>query len=365
MRHIFPVVWFIDTNVNHNCDYKYFLSAKKLKYLISGLTGIGSGLALMPIFNKELTSLEQFGIDIHANKALFDISTINTLLVVSPTVTLEIHKAFNDTKKCEGTSKQKIVSKVGVILAIIPPMLQLSQLWNVELHNQKVAKSHGFDEYLAWATFTTIPLLTSEFIKNARNVNSFVFDQKQNYKLESLGSKIFVYSTSFLSTVGRAIAYTHAIKEFFINIGCEENFSLSVGIIFGGIIGSSINGCIEHTSIKKLFSENSQNLTKKEIALGVICALEGAWFSLPTISDGLEFAKDWQSFLQVAIFFPTFLSRMINNSNSLYEILSLKEKKSINNDVIVVEPLVDNSNLILDDNNNLLGNNDLIDINDF
>lgn len=297
------------------------LNIKNFNHLLSGSIGLGTGLAMMPVFNKELTSIDKFGINIHANKTAFITSTINTLAVTTPAITLPTYKELSNKTIYDISQKQKLLFKVALGLSAIPPLLQVSQLWNTELHDQEVAKSSGFDEYIAWATCTTIPLLAGQIIKNLNNVRDFTYGLKPNHELDSLGSKVFVYSTSFLSTLGRAIAYTHAIKTFFDNLGCDENFSLSLGIILGGLLGSSINGIIEFNNIKSLFSKSTDNLSKKEIALGVLCGIEGAWFSLPTISDGLEMTENWNEFLQALIFFPTFISRAIHESTLLYNSL--------------------------------------------
>jgi len=347
---IHPII-FIHRQENNLSNYNW-LNKTNFKYFVSGVVGLGSGLALMPIFNKELFSLKEFGIDVHANKTIFAISTINTMFIITPTTTISFYKFINENKKYEETSKQKILFKLGVLLTIFPAMFQVSQLWNVELHDQKISESSGFDEYIAWATCTTTPLLANIIVKNIKSLKTFMFEPKQNYELDSLGSKIFVYSTTCLSIIGRSIAYTHAIKEFFTNLGLDENFSLSLGIIFGGLIGSSFNGAIEYNVTKKLFSENHNNLSAKELTLGILCVLQGGWFSLPTISDGLDAVKDWQSFIQAAIFLPTFLTKTIHESNSLYESLQLKKQ----NEVILVEPNIEN-NFIQEDTINLVGNN--------
>ena len=338
------------------------LNIKNLNYLLSGSSGLGTGLAMMPIFNKELTSLDKFGINIHANKALFILSTINTLSINTPAILFPTYKELTNKNSYDVTSKQKTLFKIAVGLSAIPPLLQVSQLWNTELHDQKVAKSSGFDEYIAWATFTTIPLLAGQIIKNISNVRDFAYGLKQNQEIDSIGGKAFVYSASFLSMLGRAIAYTHAIKTFFTNIGCDEKFSLSLGIILGGLLGSSVNGVIEYNNMKSLFSKTTDELSKKEIALGVLCGVEGAWFSLPTISDGLEMTENWNEFLQALIFFPTFISRTIHESNILYQNLknltySTKQTQDIEPPPLII-PISTDNEVFLAGSDNLLLEND-------
>jgi hypothetical protein len=134
-------------------------------WLILGSTilGAGVGLAMMPIFNKEVRNLENYGINVHENDASFAISTINTLFIAGCSAGFYFYNYFFNHKeeaKQEEPNKCKTalltLCKVGSIASALIPV---SMLWNVELNNQKVKETHGFDQFIAWATFTSVPLL--------------------------------------------------------------------------------------------------------------------------------------------------------------------------------------------------------------
>ena len=207
------------------------------KLIVPLTIGIGTGLAMLPVFNHELKELEEF--DIHDSSTVFTISTINTLLVTTFVSTLGFYNFLNTEDSLESIRPNIIHKSLTFLGALCSAMLPIGILWDVELQNREIEESQGFDEYIAWATFTTIPLLISTVSEDIEILNRHFFTEN-NIVLDSIGSKIFVYGISTLSALGRGIVCTAASYRILEETGMSENQSLAISIPFFGVIGSSV-----------------------------------------------------------------------------------------------------------------------------
>ena len=293
------------------------------KWLILGSTilGTGVGLAMMPIFNEEVEHLENYGIDVHGNSTFFTISAINTLIVAGVSTGFYFYNYIFNSKKEEESELNKIqkgalaLCKVG---GFVGSLIPVGMLWNIELNDQKIEGTHGFDQFIAWATFTSLPLIFFKTLNNFEQVSKYIMGKSDNTDLPNLGSKITVYGLSGISLISRGISLTYIFNEFQKQLGADESISLPISIITGGVIGNITLGLSEYSNLKKLFKTNIDGSNYKQLLLGISSALEGGWFSLPLITQGLEATKDWNTLLKGAIFTPFFLSHMNSESSHLY-----------------------------------------------
>lgn len=316
---------------NKNSCKKIWLWMKacssKKNLLMSGsiLGGVGVGLAMMPIFNEEVEHLEDYGVNIHNNESWLIASTVNTLLLMSTYSVCQFYKYFsasssnNQTELNSSQQKLLLASKICAVSAAIFPA---SLLWNIELQNQEVDKSSGFDQFIAWATFTTAPLVFFKALITYHSLEEFITSGlRQSIEFSSLGAKITTYGIGGTALIARGIAFTFASKELMKNLGFDEDTALGVSIVIGGMIGNSLCGISEHSKLKALFKESNEGLTLKEIVLGIFAAIEAGWFSLPAISAGLEATEDWNPLLRGALFVPLFLSYANTEATEMYHAL--------------------------------------------
>ncbi len=303
-----------------NKEIKCYFSKKSMILAGSILAGIGTGLAMMPIFNKEVKDLEEFGIDIHDSIAPFVVSTVNTLLVMGTCSALSIYKYFTTQNEEEQdlTKLEKVMLKAGKVGAVFNSVLPVSMLWNIELNDQKISDSSGFDGFVAWATFTTIPLMIYKSLEGYEQFERTILGKHSLIDLESIGSKIAVYGTTILSAFARGISFTAATTELCKNIGFDDTTSKTLGILIGGVAGSVATGISEYPLIKELFKKQEQPLTKRQILTGCIAVSEGMWFALPSVGVGLDVVKGWNGLLKGGIFAPYFLARTIVESKTIY-----------------------------------------------
>jgi len=296
---------------------------KKLFLFASTILGTGVGLAMMPIFNEEVEHLESYGIDVHGNSTFFTISTINTLIVAGVSTGFYFYNYLFNSKKEEKPELNEI-QKGALTLCkfggFVGSLIPVGMLWNIELHDQKIEGSHGFDQFIAWATFTSLPLIFFKTLYNFEKSSKYIMGKSDNTDLPNLCSKITVYGLSGISLIGRGISLTNIFNELQKQIGIEENVSLPISIIAGGVIGNITLGLSEYSSLKKLFT-NTNEITCKKLTLGISSALEGGWFALPIVSQGLEATKDWNALVKGVIFTPFFLSHMNSESSHLYHFI--------------------------------------------
>lgn len=279
----------------------------------SFIIALGTGFASMPIFNKEIKNLENFNINIniHEYESTFIISTLNTLLAITSHNNFSSYKFFNEYKEPSQESNKTVITAIGKIGAAISSAIPIALLWNIELKDQAYDGSYGFDKYVMWAAFTTLPLLATKSIKSYESFSKILTTNNEHH-LTSIGDKIFTYGITAISVLARSLAFTHITTEFAKNIGFEDDAADVIGISLGGVIASAIVGLSEYSSLKKLFKPNMEGLTKKDILIGSFSAVEGAWFSLPFISAGLKYVESWNPLLKGAIFAPFFISHTIS-----------------------------------------------------
>lgn len=288
------------------------------KLLPSAIVGVGVGAAMMPVFNHLTKNSEQFGLDIHSNQNMFIVSTANTFIVASfSSYSMMYHfiKQHQDHFEPHVSSTAVKIAKVGASCSLVLP---LGLLWGIELRNQQVAESHGFDEYVAWAAFTTVPLVIHRIIEAIKTVDD-IKNNPEHIELNSLGSKLVVYGLAGLSVAGRTIAYAESVKALSLAVGIDSEISLGLGIVAGGLLGSGGDTVFEYQAIKSLFSVNSSAMTPAKVAGGIVATLEGAWFTLPLVSLGLNATQEWSPLLRGALYTPLFVSHSILEATRLYD----------------------------------------------
>ena len=300
-------------------------SIDKKALFLSGLVGVGTGFAMLPIFNREVRELEEYGIDVHQYQAAFIVSTINTLLFMGTSSWIAAYR-YLTTEHAEPENISRCKDYGIKALALGSAVLPISQLWSVELHDRKISQSTGFDEYMAYAMFTTIPLMIFKIMEAYESLCQTVFKTSTDFKLETVGAKLVTYSTCLLSAVARGISYTVAATELCKEIGLDDTSSQTIGVIIGGVLGSACSALSEYSAVKNLFKK-SDELTKKELAIGLVAAVEGMWFALPAVSEGLTATKEWNMLLRTATFSPLFISRTVYEAKHLYKTLATSEKK--------------------------------------
>lgn len=304
----------LPTHINHEPTNK---AALAINIVSSLLVSGGTACAMMPIFNYLVRNSKELGIDVHDNQALFITSTVNTFIV---TAISSFGNVYHHIDKLQHgmpnhSNGYQILFKIGAGFSIVLP---IGLLWGIETHNQKVAGSSGFDEFIAWAAFTTIPLIINNTIESIRTVDKFFAEQTHKVHLDSVGSKLAVYGLTLMSLAGRAIAYTQAAKTLCEIIGIDETVSLGIGIAAGGIVGSSGVALFEHEAVKSLFIAK-EPITAKKVFGGLCSTIEGAWFSLPTLALGLKFAEGWNPLLKGLLFTPVVISSTTYGASKLYD----------------------------------------------
>lgn len=287
------------------------------KLLPSTIIGIGTGLAMMPIFNHLVKNSEMFGIDIHSNKIAFDLSTANTFIIASFSSFSGMYHFIKKHQEDLTPSSKNIVvtmSKAGAACSIVLP---LGLLWGIELQNQKVAGSTGFDEFIAWATFTTTPIIIDRIIESVRTVDK-IYEDRSVIELNSVGSKLLVYGLTGMAVTGRVLAYTEAAETLALAMGMSSGIALGVGIM-GGVLGSGGVTLFEYNAVKSLFAEQKEPMTLKKAICGAISTIEGGWFTLPVVSLGLIFAESWNPLLKGVLFTPLFISHTVLEATKIYD----------------------------------------------
>lgn len=289
--------------------------AKRL--LIDTVIAGGTGLAMMPIFNHLVRNSDKFGIDIHSNKTLFNLSTTNTFIVSAFSSFINTNEFIRKQDDNSNDNNSKIVnfSKLCASLSLILPV---GLLWVTEVNNQKIANSKGFDEYIAWASFTTLPLIVSQIIDSITHVNKLALGEEQKVPLSS-GGKIMIYGLAISSVIGRSIAYTEVCKSLGVASGLSEDVSLGLGIAAGGILTSAGMSILEHSTIKFLCETQDGNFTAKKFITGTLAFTEGLWFTLPLISIGLDATSNWNPLLKGALFVPLVISHTVLESTRVYD----------------------------------------------
>lgn len=292
---------------------------KLVKLLISGVIGIGTGLAMLPIFDGELNELENAGINIDEYNITSISVSLNTLILFSSVASISIYHYLQDHSKDKPSEMQKVALELGKVASMCATILPISQLWGIELNNQYITGTEGFNEYIAWATATTVPLCIFKSIENYEYVKDFVLNKLDYIKLDNVGSKLFVYMPTILSSVGRFISYSASAAYIGEELGLTKEFSLLMGALIGGVAGSGVIGIAEHNSLKFLFEANERPLSIKQKLGAVICGIEGVLLTLPLVTTGMEAVESWSPFLKGLIFSPLFVSHSIYEARTIYK----------------------------------------------
>lgn len=209
-------------------------------------------------------------------------------------------------------------------------------MWKIELNNQKISESSGFDQFMIWAIICTIPLLLYRTLKAYKSIEKRITNEVSTaFQLDSLGSKIFTIGTASLAEIARFIIYTYSVADLGKKAGLDENWSQIVGIVFGGLIASFVIGMMELSALKSLFQKQEESPTLKKTIIASACTLEAAWFSLPLISTGANALKDWNIFLQSGLLGTLFVSHTANEGCTMYNnIMHKKDIRPENNRII-------------------------------
>ena len=291
----------------------------------SAFFGLGVGMAMMPIFNEEVEHLENYGIDVHENSALFTVSTLNTLFLMSSYAAFSMYHLFNNSHKQHielNPLQQKLIFGCK-ILAATSSIASVAMLWDIELENQKIAESEGFDQYVAWAAFSSLPLIAFKSLSNYEHSSEYVKLKLLSAPapLDSLGAKLAVYGIDGMALIARFITYTNLTNDLLTNIGLNKEVSLATSVIASGIMGNVIVGVNEHAKLKKLFLPNHNDIGCKEISIGILSAIEGSWFALPAITAGLEATTEWNGLIRGVLFLPMFLAHANYEAKGIYDSL--------------------------------------------
>lgn len=326
----------IQPNISYWNSNEYIKIVKTIKYfsklVISGVVGIGSALAMMPIVNYNIKQLENFDIKVHEKEAFFITSTLNTLVLLTIcnslstysyiTNKIAINKEPNiqlDHNKYEITNQT--LYNVGKIASVIVTLQPLFLLWDVEINNKELANDYvNFDEFTAWATFTSIPLVAYSILENYKNYSKTIESYKtRDIEIDSFGAKAFINSTATLSLVGRGIALTALYNKLLQQIGVDEDVSLGLSIAFGGVVTNVAQSTLEYGHIQNLFEKQIGHTSCKNKILGLFTTIEGGWFALPLIAQGLNAIEGLNSLLKMFIFLPTFISKMVYEMHNFYD----------------------------------------------
>lgn len=284
---------------------------------------MGTGLAMMPIFDAEIEKLEDIGIEIEDGPVVNAAITVNTLCVFTSMASITLYFFMRDNNRHESSELQKIALNLGKVAAICSTILPLSQLWTVELEDQAYSDSVGFSQYIAWAAATSIPLCIYRSVDAFEYIEGFIHNTLKHVELDSIGSKLFLYLPSALSFVGRFIAYSASAAYLGTEIGISEGVSIVLGTLIGGVAGSTVIGIAEYQSLKELFAKQEEPLTCMQFIGGTICALEGLLLTLPLVTTGLTAVSEWNPFIKGALFSPLLVSHALLEGRNIYKAFSM------------------------------------------
>lgn len=281
-------------------------------------TSVGAGM--MPIISNSVYKLENYGIYINDTEPLLVTSTINTMGIYGLLGYMKISGLLDvdNEPHQELTSCQKLMLHGSKIASVLSSALPITQLWQIELNNQAIADSSGFDEYIIWAIICTIPLLIYRTIKAYKALEKRICGNATPVPLDSAGQRIFTIGVSILAQIARSIIYTYSVSELASRSGLSEELSFVIGIICGGIIASSVIGMMEFSSLKSLFKRQEDSPTFKELALGALCIAEASWFTLPLMSTSADSLKDCNLLVKSALLTSLFISHTAKEANSMY-----------------------------------------------
>lgn len=286
---------------------------------LSLLTGAGVGIGMMPIFNFYLKKSPLFGFDLHGNEIIFALSTANTFMIYGFNSSYAMYQFLSDNHQTinnlsNGKKLSIAAAKVGASCSVIFP---IALLWHIEITNQKVSKSEGFDQFMAWASAATIPIFADKVLSSCNAVD--YINSIQNTELNSLGGKVFTYGISLIGAVGRLASYSSIGYLLAQDMGLPSTEAMVLGITIAGLLGSGGENLFQYQKMKALFTENNTNLTVKKGLIGTIAILEGVWLSFPLVSVGLEAMQSVNATgVTAAVLAPMFVSNAITESQLSY-----------------------------------------------
>lgn len=312
-------------DLNETIDYLSCLEGKKAKiarFAISSMIGIGTGLAMMPIFDAEIENFDKIGITIEDSSLGSAIETLNTLFIFSSIASVTLYFFLKEERQAHDSCIKKAVMNVGKVASLCSTILPLAQLWYVELENQRYSNEEGFNQFIAWAALTSVPLCVFRAVEAYEYMHNLVGNSVQNISLESLGSKLFLYVPTFLSFFGRFITYSASATYLAEEIGIYKELSIILGTIIGGVMGSTVIGVSEYQAMKELFTRHEGSYSYKQITGGALSTLEGVILTLPLITTGLIATEGWNPFIKGLLLSPLLVSHTILESRNIYKAFS-------------------------------------------
>jgi hypothetical protein len=316
---------------------------KAIQLVLSTTIGIGTGIAMMPIFDKEVQSLDSLGINVDNGTILSSLISINTFILYATSSGIGIYKFLGDNRQLDITEIKQNALTISKLIVVSASVLPLYQLWSIEIADHKYVGDQGFDEFLAWASFSTVPLCISKSIEAYEYAKELIVNENPNNTLYSIGSKIFVYVPSALSFIGRFIIYSESAVTLLKTLGANDTVADISGIIIGGIFGSSCIGIAEFEAIKSLFDKQINPTNLKNTIGAIACITEGLFMTLPVISTGVNFMEEYNPLIKTALLAPLLVTHSVLQSKGLYSTYSSfidnifysNESESINSDLIV------------------------------
>lgn len=292
-----------------------------VKIGFSSTLALLTGLGMMPIFDDDINSLTTDGLDWEDNEYISPIIAINTLAIftlLANYVYLSYLTEESDVDIVEN-KPGKLALTLAKFVAICAAISPVSQLWVVELDNQEYVGSSGFDQYIAWATVTSLPILAHESMTCYSSLKAQLRDNLNHIDLNSVGDNIFVYTPTLLSIPGRFISYYYSTYFLAKEIGIPEELSIATGILVGGVIGSAVLGVAEYRALKSLFEQKEEPIGKLKTLFGVMCALEGVILTLPMVATGMSAIEDQPALIKGVLYSPLFISNTVFRGSSIYE----------------------------------------------
>jgi hypothetical protein len=257
-------------------------------------------------------------------------------LCASPNNQNELHNELHSNNEKNNTSfkcsvQKEVLLKIGsALLSVSGAVLPLYLLWKIELHDREEVQSSGFDKFIAWATFTSVPLATFKVLDTYEEIYAnfkkhLLYKDNNNItQLDNVGAKLAVYGVGSLALVARGIMLYKMTSEIMEYIEVEETASDIVSFTIGSIAINSIYAVAEHSKLKQLFSSNqalnhSAKVTLKQICFALFSAIEGSWFALPAVGISLTAMEEFNPLLKGALLFPMWLSSSVYESSNMYE----------------------------------------------
>ena len=283
---------------------------------ISSSIALMTGLGMMPIFDDDIKSVVE-SLDFENSDYLTPFISINTLVIFSLLANFVFMHYFLDGDENDDGLNVKLFTAKGV--AILAAMLPVSQLWAVELSNQEFVGSSGFDQYMAWATFTTLPVLGYESMICYSSLKNFLKNKTTHIELNSVGDKLFVYIPTTLSIPGRFVAYSYSTYFLAEKIGIPDGYSIAIGIVAGGVVGATVLGIGEYGKLKSLFEPSNSRLPLNKVLLGAVCAMEGVILTVPMVSTGMNAIPGADPLIKALLYSPLFISNTVLQGSNVYD----------------------------------------------